>query len=60
MTNMDQPQPNAYERAYHTLLAQLPEQVKAKVLQAKDQEGPVDPEVAHFIKSVVAMAEQDD
>lgn len=51
---------NVYKLAYDKLFAQLPERVKAKVLQAVGKDGPVDPEVMAFIKRVIAMAEQDD
>jgi len=51
---------NPYKQAYDRLLSQTPEPIKAMILKAVNDDTYYPPEVRVFIKSVIAMAEQDD
>ena len=57
---MQNPSQNPYQVAYYTLLARLKTEERARVLEAKDPNKPMTPEVSAFVKAVIALAEQDD
>lgn len=51
---------DCYRLTYERLLAQLPSALKEKVLDARARDKEAAPEVTHFIKRVIELAEADD